>query len=275
MTFTTAPPCVCVTTLADSARRPFDGNRLAALLGQWPRDAETALQAVSADLGIDIKPGRSEEELAAEDAAATAEAIAANPGRPPLRFAIGDRVECNVGEWASGKVIALWYSEPGFDQPAPYQVLLDSGSFIFAPQDVDSVVRVATGTAAAAPQHPFRGVLRSKGWCWLNAAPTQAGFWSHAGRSVEIVQAGQWWVTKSDGEMRTELGSGKRYDEAKAAVAANPNLFGDCRQDLVFIGVGMDEEAIRQALDGCLLTTADEFAAFRQAWDAARQAAPA
>ena len=64
MMFTTAPPCVCVTTLADSARRPFDGNRLAALLGQWPRDAETALQAVSADLGIDIKPGRSEEELA-------------------------------------------------------------------------------------------------------------------------------------------------------------------------------------------------------------------
>ena len=61
-----------------------------------------------------------------------------------------------------------------------------------------------------------------------------------------------------------------RYDEAVAAVSAMASPYGDARQDLVFIGVGMDEAAIRGALDGCLLKSKAEFAAFRQAWAAAR-----
>ena len=127
-------------------------------------------------------------------------------------------------------------------------------------------MRRARGKAAKPPAHPFRGVLRSKGWCWLNTAPAVAGFWSHAGRSVELEQAGAWWVTKTDEEIREQLGDGARYKEAKAAVAANPNAYGDCRQDLVFIGVEMDEDAIRKALDNCLLQTKEEFAQFKQLW---------
>ena len=100
-----------------------------------------------------------------------------------------------------------------------------------------------------------------------------AGFWSHAGRNVELTQAGEWWVTKSDAVLRKELGTGARYEEAKAAVAAMDSQYGDCRQDIVFIGVGMDEKAIRGALDGCLLSTKEEFAAFRQKWTAARSSA--
>ncbi len=125
--------------------------------------------------------------------------------------------------------------------------------------------------AATPPPHPFRGVLRSKGWVWLNAAPTQAGFWSHAGRNVELTTAGAWWVTKTDAEMRAELGEGARYEEARAAVASSPNAYGDCRTDVVFIGVGMDEAAIREALDSCLLQNKEEVARFKQAWAAAQR----
>ena len=71
--------------------------------------------------------------------------------------------------------------------------------------------------------------------------------------------------------LHLQLGDGVRYEEAKAAVATNPNAYGDCRQDLVFIGVGMNEEAIRKALDDCLLKTKDEFAQFKQQWAQAQR----
>ena len=88
---------------------------------------------------------------------------------------------------------------------------------------------------------------------------------------VQLTAASSWWVTKTDEEMRKELGEGKRYEEAKAAVARFPNTFGDCRQDLVFIGVNMDEEAIRKALDDCQLKTKEEFDAFKLAWAQAKR----
>ena len=57
----------------------------------------------------------------------------------PLRFKVGDRVKCCVdeGRWASGTVIKLWYTEDSFAQGfyAPYQVELDDGNLIFAPDD--------------------------------------------------------------------------------------------------------------------------------------------
>lgn len=41
--------------------------------------------------------------------------------------------------------------------------------------------------------------------------------------------------------------------------------FGDRRQEVVFIGAGMDREELTRQLDACLLTE-DEFAAGPQAW---------
>ena len=66
---------------------------------------------------------------------------------------------------------------------------------------------------------------------------------------------------------RRQLGTGSRYAEAKGQFAGK---YGDCRQDLVFIGVEpMDEAAIRRALDCCLLQSKEEYGAFEQAWRAA------
>jgi len=260
-----------ITSFVYSARRPFDAGRLLTMLQQWPRDDASPLQRATLELGLDAT------DVGVRDVRANAAAVAqrqveANPGKPALRFTLEDRVECNVGYWAAGKVIKLWY-EPEAGKPAvPYQVLLDEGRYIFCPDDKDSVVRRATGDASIPPPHPFRGVLRSKGWCWLNNAPTTVGFWSHAGRAVELTQAGPWWKAVGDVSMREQLGSGGRYTEA---LKQFQGTYGDCRQDLVFIGVeSMDEVAIRRALDGCLCKSKEEFGAFRKAWEAALELAP-
>ena len=70
----------------------------------------------------------------------------------PLRFKVGSRVECCFGtdHWASGTVIKLWYTEDSFAQGfyAPYQVELDDGNLIFAPDDSDRCVRRAPPQAS-------------------------------------------------------------------------------------------------------------------------------
>jgi len=71
--------------------------------------------------------------------------------RPNLRFQAGDRVECRIGPdpvtgWATGTVIQLWYREPNWPENswAPYKIKLDDGMKIFAPGDVDQIIRRAT-----------------------------------------------------------------------------------------------------------------------------------
>ena len=58
---------------------------------------------------------------------------------------VGDRVECNTGEWAKGTVIKTWYREDEWpeDKFAAYQVKLDMGQYIYAPVDKDGVCRAA------------------------------------------------------------------------------------------------------------------------------------
>ena len=63
--------------------------------------------------------------------------------RPAPRFAVGTRVECDIGTWAPGIVIKHWYWELEFElgNPAPYQVALDDGELIYAPDDTNRVIR--------------------------------------------------------------------------------------------------------------------------------------
>ena len=70
----------------------------------------------------------------------------------PLRFKIGDRVECwyasfkNKFKWMSGTVDELWYRERDWatDEFAPYSIKLDCGRMIYAPLDMDEHIRAET-----------------------------------------------------------------------------------------------------------------------------------
>ena len=63
-----------------------------------------------------------------------------------LRFTVGDRVECNVGDsWELATVVDLMYQEESMAEEdfVPYQLQLDNGVLIYAPADSDGCVRKA------------------------------------------------------------------------------------------------------------------------------------
>jgi hypothetical protein len=68
------------------------------------------------------------------------------PEPQELRFQIGTDVLCRVGptDWAPGKVLQLWYRENGWPEGAfaPYKIRLEDGRDIFAPQDMDQIIRL-------------------------------------------------------------------------------------------------------------------------------------
>ena len=65
--------------------------------------------------------------------------------QPTLRFSVGTQVLCRVGadEWAPGQVTQLWYRESGWPEGAfaPYKIKLDDGRDIFAPADMDQIIK--------------------------------------------------------------------------------------------------------------------------------------
>ena len=70
------------------------------------------------------------------------------PDPVELRFPVGADVLCRVGptEWTEGTVTQHWYRENGSAWPeghyAPYKIRLQDGRDIFAPQDLDQIIRL-------------------------------------------------------------------------------------------------------------------------------------
>lgn len=67
---------------------------------------------------------------------------------PPLRYLVGTKVQCRIGPdpitgWADGIITELWYRENSWPQDsfAPYRVKLDDGRSIYAPGDLDTIIR--------------------------------------------------------------------------------------------------------------------------------------
>lgn len=122
---------------------------------------------------------------------------------------------------------------------------------------------------ARRPFHPERffalvegewpGVIRSKGYFWLASHPAHAGTWSQAGAVARHGVAGRWWAAVSP----------EQWPEDEETVALIKEKWheavGDARQELVLIGMDMDEAALRARLDACLLTDS-ELAAGPAAW---------
>ena len=122
---------------------------------------------------------------------------------------------------------------------------------------------------ARRPFHPERfhewinqewpGVVRSKGYFWLASRPTMVGSWSQAGAVVRHELAGLWWAAVPRDRWPQD-------EEGLAAIRARwDDAVGDAQQELVLIGIDMDEAALRARLDACLLNDT-EYASSPAAW---------
>lgn len=94
----------------------------------------------------------------------------------------------------------------------------------------------------------FASVVRSKGFCWLATRMNDACVWSQAGVVCRFEPGGKWWAAADECEWPDDVAE-------QQDIRANwEGEFGDRRQELVFIGVDMDEAEIVEKLDSALLS---------------------
>ena len=178
---------------------------------------------------------------------------------------------------------------------APLGELLDTGRFDFhkaaesldwlatprgaAPSEADEYGIGSFVYHARRPFQPARlwrlvsgedlaGVLRSKGFAWLATRHDLVGHWSSAGIQLTLTAGGTWWADTPRDEWPDA--DAERSDIERQFVGE----YGDRRQELVFIGIDLDETAIRASLDECLLTDS-EFALGPCGWRCLRDEFPA
>lgn len=166
-----------------------------------------------------------------------ADIIEANHSRVPF-----DRV-LNTGrfDFEKAQQHPLWYKELyGFADHVPETQEYGVKNFVyrarrpFDPAKFDKFVKAS-----------WPGVIRAKGHFWLATRPQWLGEISQAGAIVRTEALGFWWASvpkerwPNDEAWRKRLG--QYWDK----------LYGDRRQEIVFIGTGMDEAEIRGRLDAC------------------------
>lgn len=91
-------------------------------------------------------------------------------------------------------------------------------------------------------------LIRSKGYFWLATRPDFVGQWSQAGGIARYGVAGMFWKAIPKEEWPTD----QDYLDAINDIWQEP--YGDMRQELVFIGQGLEQEKLIARLNECLLT---------------------
>ncbi|MFK4505779.1 zinc metallochaperone GTPase ZigA [Bradyrhizobium daqingense] len=196
-----------------------------------------------------------------------ADLIEANHGRVAF-----DRI-LDTGRFDFEKAQAhpLWYKELyGFADHVPETDEYGVRNFVyrarrpFDPGKFDRFIK-----------EPWPGVIRAKGHFWLATRPQWLGEISQAGSIIRTEALGFWWASVPAERWPDDPLWRKKLRQNWS------DIYGDRRQEIVFIGAGMDEDSIRARLDACLVTgkpamdiaewarLADPFPVWRRADEAA------
>ena len=91
-----------------------------------------------------------------------------------------------------------------------------------------------------------KSIVRAKGMCYFKGEEHMCYLFEQAGRQVSMHQAGQWYATMPEEELKPILARDSRLQDDW-----DPK-YGDRMQKIVFIGIHMDIDDLREKLLACL-----------------------
>jgi G3E family GTPase len=171
--------------------------------------------------------------------------VEATFGQAPLEAIL----DTGLFDEAKAESHPLWYKELyNFGEHVPETEEYGIQSFIyrarrpFDPEKFNAFIK-----------QTWPGLIRAKGHFWLATRPQWVGEFSLAGAIARVTAMGHWWAAIPKKHWPD-------HPEWKQIFERNwDKVWGDRRQELVFIGIVMDEAAIRAALDDCLVGKSDSF----------------
>jgi len=137
---------------------------------------------------------------------------------------------------------AGWMEELEKDEHTPETEEYGISSFVFRSKKPFDPVRFWDYLQNKFPT----SIIRSKGLFWLSSRPDQALVWSQAGGSLKAEGAGVWWASMLFHERIKYL---PFVENQKQIESEWDKLFGDRKNEIVFIGQNMDEKLIKNELE--------------------------
>ena len=143
-----------------------------------------------------------------------------------------------------------WLQEARIGEHTPETEEYGIGSFTFRairpflPQKLNKALEAMLDKSSA----PFDKsiVLRAKGFVWLANCPQIQGEFSLAGNHFSLLPGNPWWAEIDKSHWPENL------ERAIAPLWHEP--YGDRQQEIVIIGQSLDKDAVRQALNECLVS---------------------
>ena len=176
-----------------------------------------------------------------------------NPGADLIetsmsRVPLGRVLDTRLFDHQKAEQHPLWYKELyGFASHKPESEEYGVRSFVYRakrPFDPGKFHRFLNSS--------WPGVIRAKGHFWLATRPDWVGELSQAGALVRHQPLGLWWTAVPKERWPKDAELVRRIAELWDPV------YGDRRQEIVFIGTHMNEAAIRAQLDDCLVAKTSE-----------------
>ncbi|KRS10894.1 4-hydroxytetrahydrobiopterin dehydratase [Roseovarius atlanticus] len=137
----------------------------------------------------------------------------------------------------------MWAKELyGFADHVPETEEYGVASFVYRarqPFEPEKIMAVLNGN--------LPGVIRAKGHFWIATRPDWVAEYSLAGALSSVTPLGQWWATVPK-ERHPEHAGAQEYLRAHWQ-----EPWGDRRQEIVFIGAGIDWPALKARLDAALV----------------------
>ncbi len=169
-----------------------------------------------------------------------AKLIEADFGKVELKSVLGT----GLFDFAEAETHPLWFKElHGFKGHVPETEEYGIRSFVYRAKRPFDPARFH-----AFINKDWPGVIRAKGFFWLATRPDHVGEISQAGALVKTGKMGLWWSSVP----KTHWPEDPGFERMLAPYM--DNVWGDRRQEIVFIGADpMSEAALRNELDACLI----------------------